>query len=48
MAAEAVMVRLEELGVGVWAGLGERVTRWIMLIMIIIIDLIIIIIIISL
>ena len=26
--AESVMVRLEELGVGVWAGLGGRVTRW--------------------
>ena len=25
--AEAVMGRLEELGVGVWAGLGGRVTR---------------------
>ena len=44
MAAEAVMVRLEELGVGVWAGLGDRVTRWIMFIMIVIIDIIIIVI----
>ena len=42
------MVRLEELGVGVWAGLGERVTRWIWLTMIIMINIIIIIIIISL